>query len=39
MANEKPARISLASRALGMLRSRRLKRYTGTNLSVIEKKG
>jgi len=38
MANEKPVPISLAARALGMLRSRRLKRYASTDLSVIEKK-
>ncbi|MDD4441263.1 MAG: class I SAM-dependent methyltransferase [Kiritimatiellae bacterium] len=38
MANEKSARMSLAARALGMLRSRRLKRYAGTDLSVIEEK-
>ena len=38
MANENPARMSLAARALGILRSRRLKRYAGTDLSVIEKK-
>jgi len=38
MANENPARMSLAARALGILRSRRLKRYVGTDLSVIEKK-
>lgn len=30
--------MSLIARALGVLRSRRLKRFTGTDLKVIERK-